>query len=170
MRLAGFMRVFVHTNCETALRKRVGSPAFMRGNSALKPSGSRGLSPPALAAGFSSELLRSWIDFSLESRRGVRILLGMLRQPSRDRIHPEIFDVFCILVCVSDPVLVVTLLSYFTLEDHLLSRTVGESTFDELHCFLKRYERRRRKDKMNVISLENELVNLKASAPSDFHE
>jgi hypothetical protein len=84
----------------------------------------------------------------------------MLRQPCLDRVHPEIFDVFCILVCVSDPVLVVTLLPYFTMEDHLPPRTVGESALDELHCFLKRYERSRCKDQMNVISHEDELVNL----------
>jgi hypothetical protein len=80
---------------------------------------------------------------------------------SRRRVHPEIFDVFCILVYVYDPVLVVTLLPYFTMEDHLPPRAVGESTLDELHCFLKRYERSRCKDQMNVISHEDELVNLK---------
>ncbi len=85
----------------------------------------------------------------------------MLRQPCLDRIHPEIFDVFCILVCVSDPMFVVTLLPYFTMEDRLLPRTVGESTLDELHCFLKRYERCRCKDQMNVISHEDKFVYLK---------
>src|ERR1700677_28155 len=85
----------------------------------------------------------------------------MLRQRCLDRVHPEIFDLFCILVRVPNPVLVVTLLPYFTLEDHLPPRAVGESTLDELHCFLKRYEGSRCKNQMNVVSHENELVNLK---------
>ena len=85
----------------------------------------------------------------------------MLRQPRLDWVHPEIFDVFCIFVCVSDPVLVVALLPYSPMEDHLPPRTVGEATLDELHCFLERHGRSRCKDQMNVISHEDELVNLK---------
>src|SRR5664280_293 len=56
-----------------------------------------------------------------------------------DGIHPDIFNVLRILICVSDPVLVVPLLPYFTIEVHLLLCAVRESSLDELHCFLKRY-------------------------------
>ena len=139
-----------------------GCPCIMRGSWLLSRAARVEYSLPASAAGSPLELLRGWIRLLCpQSRRGVWILLGMLHQPCLDRVHPEIFDMFCVLVCVSDPVLVVTLLPYFTMEDHLPPRTVGESALDELHCFLKRYEWSRCKDQVNVISHEDELVYLK---------
>jgi hypothetical protein len=77
---------------------------------------------------------------------------------------------FCILVCVPDPVLVVAFLPYFTIEDHLPPRAKGESALDELHCFFKRHERSRCKDQMNVISHEDETRVVETSVWSDFHE
>ena len=68
----------------------------------------------------------------------------------------------CILIGVSDPVFVVTLLPNFMIEVLLLRCAEGESSLDELHCFLKRYQRSRCEDQVNVISHEDELVYLKS--------
>jgi len=60
------------------------------------------------------------IDFRLQLRRRVRKLLGSFYQACFHRIHPDIFNMLRILLCISDPVLVVTLLPYFKIETHLL--------------------------------------------------
>jgi hypothetical protein len=93
-----------------------------------------------------SKLWRRRVDFHLQSGRGVGMLFRLFRQPSFDGIHPYVFSVLCILIGVSNPVLVVTLLPYFAVEVLLFRCAVGESSLDELHGFLKRYRRSRCKD------------------------
>jgi hypothetical protein len=89
------------------------------------------------------------------------VLFRFLHQTRLDGIHPDVFDVLCIFIGVSDPVLVVTLLPNFMINVLLLRCAVRESSLDELHCFLERYQGSRRKDQVNVISHEDELVYLK---------
>ena len=86
----------------------------------------------------------------------------MLDQARFHWIHPNIINLLRILIRISDPVLVVALLPDFALEIHLLFCSIGESPFDELHCFLERHERRRRENQMDVVSHEDELVDLKS--------
>ncbi len=64
--------------------------------------------------------------------------------------------------------LVVSLLPYLTIEVHLLLGPVGESSLDELHYFLERHERGGREDEMNVISHEDEFMNLESLLGSVF--
>ena len=89
------------------------------------------------------------------------MLLRSFHQTRFDGIHPDIFDVLCVLVCVSDPVLVITLLPNLMVQVLLLRCAKGESSLDELHGFFERYQRRRCEDQVNVIAHEDELVNLK---------
>src|ERR1035438_326383 len=139
-------------------RRRQASSESLGGSPRIYAGGSSALSRAGCVRLFSSGFSRGiccvitsiplkvkWrrIDFCLQSRRGVRKLLGLFHQACFDGIHPDIFNMLRIFICVSDPVLVVTLLPYFKIEAHLLLCAVGESSLDKLHCFLKRSEERR---------------------------